>query len=292
MYDNEKLEKSEVYFSLLQLLRISSEWVAESSEHLEWVAQTCNSNIRRYMQVHNLFESKDTTGRNLGENLQEVVAWNWRVVLKFHRKESQALLAHIDRKIEEIKSLRDGLFNAQSVRETVKATRINQYLLVFTIVTIGFLPPSFVATFYGMHLFDGKDTGETQRRFWATFVAVTAVTYLGAVSALFGLHWRRRLQVQLGQWLLKARKKCRVWLIHNDMHWFFLPGKEQVFADPGRREETGSRPAKGRNGEGKDGPTGDARTLGQPFLRRWRKAKQPDAEKGKGKDHMASVSTA
>jgi hypothetical protein len=37
------------------------------------------------------------------------------------------------------------LFNAQSVRESSRSTQINQYLLVFTIVTIIYLPPTFVS---------------------------------------------------------------------------------------------------------------------------------------------------
>lgn len=115
------------------------------------------------------------------------------------------------------------LFNAVSVREAVKSTQISQYLLVFTVVTIIFLPPSFIAvrnfclvqprgatspdsastltqpnfqTFYGMHLFDGPDglSESTQKSFWIAFCSVTGGTYILAAGALTGVNKRKRIR--------------------------------------------------------------------------------------------------
>ncbi|KAF0641055.1 hypothetical protein FPSE5266_06821 [Fusarium pseudograminearum] len=50
------------------------------------------------------------------------------------------------KKKEEINSLRDGLFNATSLRESTKAMALNQAIYVFTVVTVLFTPVSFLAT--------------------------------------------------------------------------------------------------------------------------------------------------
>lgn len=58
-----------------------------------------------------------------------------------------------------------------------------------------------------MHLFDEAEPGQTRKRFWAVFAAVSGFTYLTAAAGLSGVSlsledwkdWRQR-------WKLKARR--------------------------------------------------------------------------------------
>ncbi|KAK3994311.1 hypothetical protein QBC44DRAFT_49622 [Cladorrhinum sp. PSN332] len=114
-----------------------------------------------------------------------IIEKNWEVLAGKYNESGAAFTDRIVRKIEEVESLRDGLFNAQSVREAVKGTQINQFLLVFTVVTIAYLPPTFVATFYGMHLFDDEEVKpSTKTQFWTVLAAVSGATYLVAIVLL------------------------------------------------------------------------------------------------------------
>ncbi|KAI0120415.1 hypothetical protein F4776DRAFT_632423 [Hypoxylon sp. NC0597] len=192
MYDNEELDRSRFYFSFLQLLRISSERITRSMADLKSVAEQCDE------QLSGRFSSGsciDRASESDFEAAARIVTQNWDVVLSFHQKEGHELLDRINQNVKAVESLRDGLFNAQSVREALRGTEINQYLLVFTVVTIIFLPPSFIATFYGMHLFDGDgDIIQTQKNFWITFVTVAVATYIAAVIGLSGVKRRRKLK--------------------------------------------------------------------------------------------------
>ncbi|KAJ5213480.1 hypothetical protein N7449_000649 [Penicillium cf. viridicatum] len=98
----------------------------------------------------------------------------------------------IERKVEEVKGLRDGLFNATSVKEASKGTRLaensrrqNRYILVFTVATVFYLPMGFVTSFFGMHLFDPDDgLTASQTPFIITFVVLSIATYVIATVAL------------------------------------------------------------------------------------------------------------
>ncbi|QRD93536.1 hypothetical protein F9C07_2235171 [Aspergillus flavus] len=72
-------------------------------------------------------------------------------VLANSKKYFQPLLDRIERKIEEVKGLRDGLFNAISAKDASKGTKLaknscrqNRYILVFSVVTVFYLPKDFV----------------------------------------------------------------------------------------------------------------------------------------------------
>lgn len=92
------------------------------------------------------------------------------------------LLERIDRKTEEIKTLRDGLFNSTSVREATRATEMNRYVIVFTVVTVIYTPPSFISALFATPLpyFAKGDPGEFKR---AVAIA-TGTTVLAALILL------------------------------------------------------------------------------------------------------------
>ncbi|KAI1375396.1 hypothetical protein F4677DRAFT_460836 [Hypoxylon crocopeplum] len=164
MYDDDDLKRSQFYFSLLQLLRIFSEWITRNMDDLKLVAE--RSVARNEVPSILAACTGGYDAKEDFENAAKIVTRNWDFVLSLHQKKD--LYWPIAK-----------LFNAQSVRGTLRNTRINQYLLVFTVVTIIFLPPSFVA-------------------FWITFIVVAVVTYIGAITALSGN--------------IQQRKKFRIWL--------------------------------------------------------------------------------
>ncbi|KAM7206039.1 hypothetical protein V8F33_000869 [Rhypophila sp. PSN 637] len=164
MFDN-SFQKSRTYFRVLQLLRIFSENIRETGSHLK---------------------SLRARSRSDGDYQEDSdIQRNWEIVLGFQSQKASELLQRIEEKSGEIKSLRDGLFNATSLLEASKSTTMNRYIIVFTIVTVLYLPPSFVATVFGTDLFNSDDTDGTITKFKFTTVAFSLLTYIVA----FFLMW-------------------------------------------------------------------------------------------------------
>ena len=82
---------------------------------------------------------------------------------------------------------------AQSI--SLKSESNNTAILVFTTVTVVFLPLSFVTSYLGMNTSDLRNTKSTQTLFWATGLPVTLtvlslawiVVYYGEVTSRFKL---------------------------------------------------------------------------------------------------------
>ncbi|KAK3358811.1 hypothetical protein B0T25DRAFT_447527 [Lasiosphaeria hispida] len=127
MFDN-SFGRSKAYFKALQILRIFADAIRE-------------------------------TGRGVRGMSPEKLAWathskpdedldllnNWKILWTSYLEAETRLLSRIAGKTEEIKGLRDGMFNATSLREASRSTTMNRYVIVFTIVTLLYLPPSLVA---------------------------------------------------------------------------------------------------------------------------------------------------
>ncbi|KAK4164718.1 hypothetical protein QBC43DRAFT_317365 [Cladorrhinum sp. PSN259] len=175
MYDDYQLTRSEFYFSLLQLLRQFNDYIEQTAADVESLRQSMSTQLKEIEYQEMLFTYN--VGNEIG-----IIQQNWKVVSQKHENTVKELIGIISRKTRLIESLRDGLFNAQSVREAVRGTQINQFLLVFTVVTILYLPPTFVATFYGMDLFVNEDNISASRtQFWIVFAAVSGATYILAI---------------------------------------------------------------------------------------------------------------
>ncbi|KAM7208191.1 hypothetical protein V8F20_001471 [Naviculisporaceae sp. PSN 640] len=161
MFDN-SFQKSRVYFQALQALRIFSESIQETGRHLHLLSAHLESSPRQWLG---------------DENIQN----NWKIVTSFQAEAEERLLRRIGEKTEEIKSLRDGLFNATSLLEASRSTTMNRYVIIFTIVTVIYLPPSFVATVFGTDLFNSEDTDDTINKFKFITVGISLITYLVAL---------------------------------------------------------------------------------------------------------------
>jgi hypothetical protein len=160
MFDD-SLNKSTRYFVVLQMLRIMGEWIGEALRDVEQQKHLWFKH-RQLRKFRN--EQGDIVIAEQDLNLEEnCIGANWEALISFQQSQERLLLNRVDRKTEEVKSLRDGvrcsrvrpslqrltflkqLFNATSVREAQKSTAISQYLFMFTVITIFYLPLSFVA---------------------------------------------------------------------------------------------------------------------------------------------------
>ncbi|KAF5629984.1 uncharacterized protein FTJAE_8354 [Fusarium tjaetaba] len=129
------------------------------------------------------------------EDSKTILDHNWKMVSQRQRDASTRVLQMLERTTNEVTSLQSGLFNVQSItaaqnslKEAQKGLELNRYLLVFTIVTIVFLPPTFAATFFGMDAFSFDTDQATRRLFWTVFAVLSGVTYALAFLGLFGFH--------------------------------------------------------------------------------------------------------
>ncbi|SPO02512.1 uncharacterized protein DNG_05185 [Cephalotrichum gorgonifer] len=180
MYDSHTLERSSHYFEMLHILRIFSQVISENRSNIEDLV----SRVNAHPMLFSGWPRWSNETREESQLINRVRDHNWKVIFALQEKAAERLLGKIERKTEEIKNLRDGLFSAQSVREAMKGAQISRYLFVFTTVTILFLPPTFVATFYGMDIFEKPDASQTRKQFWTVFAAVSSITYISALGAV------------------------------------------------------------------------------------------------------------
>ncbi|KAK3985355.1 hypothetical protein QBC44DRAFT_335327 [Cladorrhinum sp. PSN332] len=176
MFDD-SFDRSRCYFAILQTLRTSSDMVDEALA--DWTELRNRWNIA--MKPGVMFSAEDL----------KALEQNWNVVSDLITAMTNRLQGRINRKTEEVKSLRDGLFNATSLREATKAIALNRAIYVFTVVTVIYTPIGFLATFWALPYFnsttpDSAITSSPSEQpikppvpsgFVATFIVVPLLTY-------------------------------------------------------------------------------------------------------------------
>ncbi|TVY64930.1 hypothetical protein Focb16_v016424 [Fusarium oxysporum f. sp. cubense] len=138
MFDK-SFQRSKDYFVALQLLRIVDEWLDEVQSSVEDMVKSLN---RTYTFPYDI-SSKDC----------------YDGAVRYVNEHTTAAQSRVRKKREEINSLRDGLFNATSLRESTKAMALNQAIYVFTVVTVLFTPVSFLATFWALPFLNNPTEG-------------------------------------------------------------------------------------------------------------------------------------
>ncbi|KAK1758144.1 hypothetical protein QBC47DRAFT_294798 [Echria macrotheca] len=140
------LDAIERHLLAADILRIAADWVEESRDDLR---QMVDEIQERYLSPT---ADKSATFLPLEPSRQDealkTFKQNWESVIILQQRIGSSLLSRIAKEQEQVKSLHDGLFNAVSVSEATKTTQLNHYIMVFTIVTIfylPFLPLSFIA---------------------------------------------------------------------------------------------------------------------------------------------------
>ncbi|VUC22301.1 unnamed protein product [Clonostachys rosea] len=157
---DESLLQTETHFQILQLLRIAALWVGTAAREFHRVRAEIMEPDTNDPLLHFL--------RNLWDDVEAKLD-----------EHSKNIISRIDRKTEEIKSLRDGLFHATSLGEATRGTQINEYIFVFTVMTIVFLPLNFIASLYSnsISLFDARDNTYLGR-FSVILLGVSMCTYI------------------------------------------------------------------------------------------------------------------
>ncbi|KAK4984434.1 hypothetical protein LTR28_002332, partial [Elasticomyces elasticus] len=98
------------------------------------------------------------------------------------------LFDNLQRELADLEELRDNTNNF--VTRTIQLVNIRledhgKAILVFTIVTIIFLPLNFVTSFFGMNVSDIRNTTRDQRLFWVVAACVTGGVVSGSVFLAF-----------------------------------------------------------------------------------------------------------
>ncbi|KAF2458782.1 hypothetical protein BDY21DRAFT_341310 [Lineolata rhizophorae] len=123
---------------------------------------------------------------------------------------STQLLSNLSRELADLQELHANSTNL--LNRTIQLVNIRledhgKAILVFTIVTIVFLPLSFVASFFGMNVTDIRDMKQDQRVFWVVSCSVTVVVVsLSTVVAFYGgdmvntfFKWKERNRAKRGR---------------------------------------------------------------------------------------------
>ncbi|KAG7286531.1 hypothetical protein NEMBOFW57_008842 [Staphylotrichum longicolle] len=177
MYDDSDLAVSELYFFISQMLRFASEWIQESIDDLHALGKQIES---KHFSPE--AKKKDPEGSFLPDDpdaqtaVLDVFRQNWKSLTSTQRELADELLRRIKKMQEEVNSLREGLFTATAVSEATKSKQLNHYILVFTVVTIFYLPLSFVAALYALDLFSWDDPNQ-KVSFVVTLILVAGTTY-------------------------------------------------------------------------------------------------------------------
>ncbi|EXM21904.1 hypothetical protein FOTG_10199 [Fusarium oxysporum f. sp. vasinfectum 25433] len=144
MFDK-SFDRSKDYFVALQLLRIVDEWLDEVAPSVKELQKD------PYLRFTSICAAESVD--------------NFNAAIRSIDERTAVIQKRVRKKVEEINSLRDGLFNATSLRESTKAMALNQAIYVFTVVTVLFTPVSFLAVSDILHQSSVSQlTGQT---FWA-----------------------------------------------------------------------------------------------------------------------------
>ncbi|KAL2809052.1 hypothetical protein BJX63DRAFT_372746 [Aspergillus granulosus] len=196
MFDDD-LSKSDQYFAVLQTLHMCTDWINGT---LRDVRELCD-NIEPILSAR--VDAVEIDRESLDALCGAVVADS-----EMH---FQPLLDRIERKVEEVKGLRDGIF-VTSVKKASKGTGLAEnsrqqirYILVFTVAIVFYLPMGFVTSFFGMHLFNLNDNPTaSQTSFIIAFIVLSIAIYAIATGALLVVRDDEWVKTTLASWKLVA----------------------------------------------------------------------------------------
>ncbi|KAK3310730.1 cora-like Mg2+ transporter protein-domain-containing protein [Chaetomium strumarium] len=160
LFDDSSFTNARRYFWALQSLRVFD-------DHISGTVRLLKEMIRSI--------DEDSHSRS-GESENQIQ----EDLFNEHRAILDELRARIERKRQEIESLNNGLFSASSVAEARFSSEQNGNIRLLTLVTIAYLPLSFVATIYGMNVLpEGTSLG--------SFFVATAVLSVITFAIVFNL---------------------------------------------------------------------------------------------------------
>ncbi|KAK0653044.1 hypothetical protein B0T16DRAFT_323103, partial [Cercophora newfieldiana] len=135
------------------ILRLAADWIQESMDDLrrtvDYIDQLCCVSDMKQFAIVDM--TSDSASNNSQDSTLETFRQNWDSVESLQRQIGNGLLARIAKRQAEVKNLQDSLFNATAVSEATKSTQLNHYILVFTAVTVIYLPLTFVTVCLALH---------------------------------------------------------------------------------------------------------------------------------------------
>ncbi|KAL8664490.1 MAG: hypothetical protein Q9202_003040 [Teloschistes flavicans] len=172
-------------------------------DELTTVKQICAKQVHLFkgmQQDVRKFESEDNRARRLpdnpqGETMQARIKWALNMVKKRHDQFENLLI--------EAQQSMEALFQLRSIEQNelaIVSDSQNKAVLIFTGVTIVFLPLSFFTSYYGMNLSTIVNTERTEAYFWKlcgtiAFIIVVVVA-LGATRHYLKQLWKGRRRVK------------------------------------------------------------------------------------------------
>ncbi|KAK4098469.1 hypothetical protein N658DRAFT_219567 [Parathielavia hyrcaniae] len=182
MFDG-SFDLSRSYFTALQTLRLAFYMVNDTLQHWSDLRNRWDAVVK----PSGMFSAEDLAASSC----------NWDLVTQELEKKAQRVQDEIARKSEEVKALRDGLFNATSLRESTKGITLNRAVYVSTVVIVLYTPLGFLAPSSSSDETGAKPT-ELPHGFTTTFIAVPLATYslCIAVVRILGPNGRERRGIQ------------------------------------------------------------------------------------------------
>lgn len=199
-------------------------------EELNIVIQITQQQVDMIKNLKNTLgeiNSNDTPGSfsEYNENCNDDAAQNRAT----YRQLSSSTLADpiaqlLDNLLRELTDLADLQRNTDRlVTRTIQLVNIRledhgKAILVFTVVTIIFLPLNFVSSFFGMNFRDIRDMRQTQWLFWAVALCVTAGVVGGSLFLAFSggkileklLMWKdKRRELRLSSQTVAGQRQMR-----------------------------------------------------------------------------------
>ncbi|KAM0818678.1 hypothetical protein AB5N19_04490 [Seiridium cardinale] len=174
MFDD-SFQLSEQYFTVLQLLRIFQGWIEEAEEAMADLRGNLTGQYESWIALRRLNAPEDDLEWPLDMPIMEE---NWDKVEAFFHGRVNSLKLRIERKKDEVESLRSGLFNASSLREALKAKTLNLLIGVFTVVTVFYTPLGFMAAFWAMPFMTPDKADSPPKGFTTSFTVVPLLTYI------------------------------------------------------------------------------------------------------------------
>ncbi|KAI0875215.1 hypothetical protein GGS24DRAFT_456329 [Hypoxylon argillaceum] len=193
MFDD-SFQLSEQYFTVLQLLRIFQNWIAETERGIRSLGEELVQQCELWQSWRQENAEMDELEWPLNT---EILRDNIAKVTTFFELRVNPLRERIEKKKEEVTSLQDALLNASSLREALKAKTLNLYIGVFTTVTVFFTPLGFITAFWAIPFLDPKSDDSVPNGFIASFITVPLVTYIlsTVIVIYFWTQSSRHLQV-------------------------------------------------------------------------------------------------
>ncbi|KAL8853448.1 MAG: hypothetical protein Q9221_001765 [Calogaya cf. arnoldii] len=155
--------------------------------------KSMQQDIRKFEQEDN--RARRTPDYQQGESMHERVKWALTMVKERHDT--------FERLLTEAKQSMEALFQLRSIEQNelaIVSDSQNKAVLIFTGVTIVFLPLSFFTSYYGMNLSTIVDTPRTEGYFWrlcgSAALFIVLVVTLGASRHWLKQIWKGRRPVK------------------------------------------------------------------------------------------------